>query len=373
MKFFSFKPFNQSINPDLKIGAMGDVICNQIANKYFENRHPWPKEIIQWAKKLDILIITLDGTFPGDNPKSWNPKVVGGENIIDMLPKGKKTIINLGNNHSFDMGLQGFINLKKYIENCGLYYVGAGENCDSAEEPLILDYGGYTIKFFSATHHGCHPRKPLNEGGEVAYLENKSWWERIKEEKNNFNIILVHGGVQGSHYPSPKAIEISKKLIKLNSDMVLWSHAHVVQGLSKYKDKFICYGLGNAIQMPLYGDIVFANPNREYDKGILLDINVSNLKVSRTKFLFFKRIGHKVIIDESLDRIKQFNKYNNKIDTLGYNSWWKLYRLYHDILIKIYHKLFTGNILKNILSIRISHFKNIIFNIKNTKSDSIDV
>lgn len=373
MKIFNFKQFNQSINPDLKIGAMGDVICNQIANKYFENKNPWTNEIIEWARNLDILIITLDGTFPGDNPKSWNPKVIGGENIIDILPRGKKTIINLGNNHSFDMGLKGFENLKNYIEKCGLHHVGAGINREDAETPLTLVYEKFKIKVFSASHHGCHPRMPLNDGGEVAYLDSQSWWKKIKKKQNNFNIILLHGGVQGSHFPSPKAIEISQNLIKSKSDMVLWSHAHVIQGLSNYRNKLICYGLGNALQMPLYGDILSKNSNQEYDKGILLDINLSNLKVVRVGFSFFKRIGGEIILDESYDRLKQYKRYNSKIDILGYGTWWKCYRIYQDILLRIFNKLFIGNIFKNILSIKSIHFKNIIFNIKNTKSDSIDV
>ena len=373
MKLFTFKKFNTTAINDLRIGALGDIVCNQDANEYFFNKNPWPKQILNWAESLDILVITLDGTFPGDNPKKWGPKLVIGENIINLLPRASKTVINLGNNHSFDNGTNGFINLKKYLDQSGFYHVGAGKNSNDAEKPLVLTYDEFTVKIFSATHHGSHPRKPLSDGGQVACLENDTWWDNIKNEDNNINVVLLHGGIQGSHFPSPRAIEISKELIDKSVDAIFWSHAHVIQGLFRYKDKLICYGLGNAFNTFLFGDVLSNNFNKEYDKGILLDISFNNLKIIKTRFSFFKRIGDKIIIDDSIKRMNQLKRYNSKLLNKNYDIWWKLYRLYHDILIKTYKKLFRGNIFKNILSIKLIHFKSIILNIKNTKKDSIDV
>lgn len=376
MKFFNFIEPIKNKNSDLKIGAIGDIVCNHYAEEYFSKNkiNPWNKSVNDWVSSLDILFITFDGTFPGSNLKGWEPRVINGTNIVDILPRAKNTIINLGNNHAFDAGYEGFKKMTNYLENKGFLWLGAGKSQKDSEKSLNITINGLAINIISAAHHGCHPRPPIPSGGQVSSLESESWWGKINLCDDKLLIALIHGGVQGSHYPSPKGVEISKQLAHKGVDIILWSHAHVFQSIDKYKGSLICYGLGNAFQTPLSGKIKTPNPDKMYDIGLCLEIGLIHNVLNHVKYGFFKREGEYLvdIVNEKYLNMLMM-KLNKIILYKNYKIFWRIYRAYQDVILKIIKYILRKNLFRQLLSLKPYHIKKVIYNLKNSKDDSIDV
>tara|TARA_Y100000591_G_scaffold333148_1_gene374137 strand:- start:6914 stop:8044 length:1131 start_codon:yes stop_codon:yes gene_type:complete len=376
MKIFNFIKLTKNNNSDVKIGAIGDIVCNHYAEKFFSKNkiNPWSKSVIEWVSNLDILLITFDGTFPGSNLKDWEPRVINGENIIDILPRAKNTIINLANNHAFDAGYEGFKKMTDYLDDKGFLWLGAGKSQEDSEKSLNITMNGTEISIVSAAHHGCHPRPPIPSGGQVSRLESQSWWDKIDLYNDKLLIALIHGGVQGSHYPSPKGMQISKQLVDKGADIVLWSHAHVFQSLDRYKGSFICYGLGNAFQTPLNGEIKNSNPNKMYDIGLCLEIGLFKKVLNDVKYGFYERDGEYLVNTVNGKYLNNLMiKINKKVKYKNYKLFWRIYRIYQDVVLKVISFIFRKNLFSQLLSLKPYHFKKVFYNLKNFKDDSIDV
>ena len=67
------------------------------------------------------------------------------------------------------------------------------------------------------------------------------------KEKCDYIIVLIHGGVEHYPYPSPKNQKLSRFLIEIGADCVVWQHSHCSGYIEKYNQKHIVYGQGNLI------------------------------------------------------------------------------------------------------------------------------
>jgi poly-gamma-glutamate capsule biosynthesis protein CapA/YwtB (metallophosphatase superfamily) len=63
----------------------------------------------------------------------------------------------------------------------------------------------------------------------------------------NADIVIVsfHWGIERDYYPNAVQLELGRLSIDLGADVVIGHHPHVIQGIDKYKGKYIVYSLGN--------------------------------------------------------------------------------------------------------------------------------
>ena len=69
----------------------------------------------------------------------------------------------------------------------------------------------------------------------------------IEELKGQGCVVVInfHWGEEGSYYPNSTQKSIARYAIDQGADLIIGHHPHVIEGLEKYKDKIICYSLGN--------------------------------------------------------------------------------------------------------------------------------
>ena len=69
----------------------------------------------------------------------------------------------------------------------------------------------------------------------------------IKKLKNETDVVITyfHWGTERKYYPDQVQKDFAYKAIDSGADAVIGSHPHVIQGIEKYKDKYIAYSLGN--------------------------------------------------------------------------------------------------------------------------------
>ena len=58
-------------------------------------------------------------------------------------------------------------------------------------------------------------------------------------------MVLVHGGVEWSAFPSGEQKMLYRRIVRNGADLVVGSHPHVLQGMEVYGNGLIAYSLGN--------------------------------------------------------------------------------------------------------------------------------
>lgn len=361
-----------------RIGITGDFVVNEGLEKALSGNALDPFEAIRpWAERLALLVMTLDATFPGEDPKPWRPRIVTGPTTLSALPRAERTVVNLANNHVFDMGLSGFHALCHELQKQGIHWVGAGESPREAESPWKGQVSGNTIAIFSAVHPGCHPRAPLSSGAQVASLHSESWWNNIRSSiaSGYATLVLVHGGIQGCRFPSVEAMTISRKLAETGVATVVWSHAHVVQGGERWSGVPIAYGLGNTYYPNLGANPEEPNWEPEYDRGLLLQLSLTDKGISGGSALAVHRTGLVLTLDSRPERVLRCEQEKLSAPLLSrfYPVRFRLIRFWEDIVRRTWRYFMRDGFCLQIRRINAARLRRLFKCIRNIRADAEDV
>lgn len=225
----------------LTITAAGDVTLGNHAGQGYEGtfREMYDKKdnayFLQNVKDIfeadDMTIVNFEGvlTFCDDLvEKEFNMK--GDPEYIGILTEASVEAVSFGNNHRLDYGQQGSDDTVAAFEEAGIVY--AYDNITG-----IYETQGIRIGFVSVNE--------VYDGNAVeAYLEDGIRYLR-EEEQVNLVIACCHWGEERENYPEDYQKELGHKCIDWGADLVLGVHAHVLQGVEVYKERFIVYGLAN--------------------------------------------------------------------------------------------------------------------------------
>lgn len=69
--------------------------------------------------------------------------------------------------------------------------------------------------------------------------------EEAKKHNPQLIILNVHWGIERNATPEPEQVEFAHMAIDNGVDLILGHHPHVLQGIEKYRDRYIVYSLGN--------------------------------------------------------------------------------------------------------------------------------
>ena len=225
----------------LTITAAGDVTLGNHAGQGYEGtfREMYDKKdnayFLQNVKDIfeadDMTIVNFEGvlTFCDDLvEKEFNMK--GDPEYIGILTEASVEAVSFGNNHRLDYGQQGSDDTVAAFEEAGIVY--AYDNITG-----IYETQGIRIGFVSVNE--------VYDGSAVeAYLEDGIRYLR-EEEQVNLVIACCHWGEERENYPEDYQKVLGHKCIDWGADLVLGAHAHVLQGVEVYKERFIAYGLAN--------------------------------------------------------------------------------------------------------------------------------
>jgi len=111
--------------------------------------------------------------------------------------------------------------------------------------PLILEHCGKKIGVINACEHEFSIAD--NEHGGSNALDLINMQEDITEVRKeaDFVVLILHGGIEQYHYPTPRMKRWYRHFVDLGADAVVNHHQHCINGYEVYKGKPIFYGLGN--------------------------------------------------------------------------------------------------------------------------------
>lgn len=178
-------------------------------------------------------------------------------------------VVSIANNHAYDYGEDAFLDTIKYLNEYGISSVGGGSNIEEASSSFYYIANGYKISFLSSSRAEKNivtPGATETSSGIFRCYDNELLLRRIKEEKekSDFVILLIHWGKEDSHELEEVQVTTGRQYIDAGADLVIGSHAHVLQGMEIYNNKLIAYNLG---------DFIF---NRETKDTGILSVTINN-------------------------------------------------------------------------------------------------
>lgn len=217
---------------DITINFAGDTTLAWSFEDAVGDDFGYPFAGSPWFGEADITMLNLENAITERGykvPKEFNFRMP--PKYLQVLKDGGVDIVNLANNHVWDYGQVGVRDTIAYLDEAGIYHVGAGATEEEAGKPVIIEIKGKSIGFLGY------------------YFMEGNVAEDVSALKKTADVVIVnfHWGTERSNYPESYQVDLAHRAIDAGADLVIGHHPHVLQGIERYKDGIIAYSLGNFI------------------------------------------------------------------------------------------------------------------------------
>ncbi len=223
----------------------------------YENRNRGIKgllsaDTLELLRGADIFLCNNEFTYSNrGKPISGKTYTFRAEprRVLLMLEMGAD-IVSLANNHSYDYGATAFADTLDTLREAQIPYIGAGEDIKEAARPYYFIVNGRKYAFTAATKAEKNimtPEATESSSGVMRTYNPETYISVIAEAEKNcdYNITYLHWGAEGSHKTEAGLYEMGSQFIEAGADIVVGSHAHLLQGIDFYNGCPIVYNLGN--------------------------------------------------------------------------------------------------------------------------------
>lgn len=334
---------------EISLIATGDgLIHNAVYFSYeqddgtydFRGALKYVKEIV---KDYDIAYYNQETPFAGTQfAYSGYPRFNTPSEFGDAMIDAGFNMVSLATNHTMDKGEQGVINFANYWKNKDdIIYNGIATSEDERNTFMIGEKNNITYSMLSYTTS----TNGLNVPSGKDYLVNVYNQEQVKKDieslrdKVDVLIVAMHWGVEYSATPNSEQKEIAEYLSNLGVDIIIGTHPHVLQPITKIGDTIVMYSLGNFISNQygtddynkLVGFLATLDITKTVDKNDDVTIKIDNLggeliftKYNGNPITTANHDGHIVIPfsmmkDDSYlkDYERIYNKYTDVLNSMG--------------------------------------------------------
>ncbi len=197
----------------------------------------------------DYFVVNLECPLTASTEKlcKAGPNMKADPRVTPALKDAGVSLASLANNHIFDYGVAGVRDTIAALTQNAIDWVGVGENLEEAKKPWFVDLDGVRVGFL------CYAEHEFNWQGDDQWCtsmlepaENMLQIRQVSEECSAL-IILIHGGPEEWHYPSPRMLRVCRAFAEAGASAVLVGHAHAVMGSEVWQGVPIVYGLGNFV------------------------------------------------------------------------------------------------------------------------------
>jgi len=228
------------LSSSITITAVGDCTLatdiNAVGSGSFEaevknNNYDYSyffKNVKKYFESDDITIVNFEGVLSDRGSRADKTFAFrGSPDYVNIISDSSVEAANLANNHSRDYGMDAYDDTKKIISEKNIAPFGW-------DDYSVIEVNGVKV--------GLIGTNALNSVGKEKYPEI---FENLKKESPDLIIANFHWGVEKASTPNNEQIELAYYAIDNGADLVIGHHPHVLQGIEKYKGKYIVYSLGN--------------------------------------------------------------------------------------------------------------------------------
>ena len=204
-----------------------DAVYDRKGKSYFF------KNVYDILSNDDFTIANLEG--PLTRSRDRQAKLYshrGKPEYVNILTAGSVEAVSFSNNHTYDFGKSGYEDTVKLLSNAEIAYA-----CDGVYG--IYETKGIKIGFVSVNEH---------YDGKLVEVWLENGITNLRQQGADLVIAAIHWGRSENEKTSnvdDYQIELGNKCIDWGYDLVIGNHVHVLEGINKYKGKYIAYSLGN--------------------------------------------------------------------------------------------------------------------------------
>lgn len=222
------------------ISSMGDCTLGtdinfnpaRSLNAFYNTQGPdyFFKNVRSILEEDDLSIINFEGTLTTSDQRAEKKFAFKADpEYVKILTGSSVEAANMANNHSSDYGKDSLTDTISTLEEAGIATFGY-------EEVNILEVNGIKVGLAGIYELAEHEKKKQQVKENIAAL---------KEAGSDLIIVNFHWGVEREYVPNEVQKMLAHLAIDEGADLVIGHHPHVLQGVEKYKDKYIAYSLGN--------------------------------------------------------------------------------------------------------------------------------
>lgn len=201
-------------------------------NAYYNAQGPdyFFKNVRSILEEDDLSIINLEGTFTDSDQRQEKTFAFKADpEYVSILTGSSIEAANLANNHSRDYGEESYTDTVETLEQAGIASFGY-------DQVDILEVNGVKVGLTGIYELAEHLDKQEEVRINIAAL---------KEAGAQVIIVNFHWGIEKEYLPNDTQKTLAHLAIDEGADLVIGHHPHVLQGIERYKGKYIAYSLGN--------------------------------------------------------------------------------------------------------------------------------
>ncbi|MBE7032997.1 MAG: CapA family protein [Ruminococcaceae bacterium] len=211
---------------DINATGSGSFV-NEVKAVNYDYTH-FLKNVSDIFNKDNLTIVNFEGTLSERGTRADKEFAFrGNPEYVNILTSSSVEAVNLSNNHSRDYGDISKDDTKAIMsENDIVWFEG--------DNFTVTEVNGIKIGLIGTN---------TQRSNEVsAFIENL---EKLKALSPDLIIANFHWGEELAHSPNATQKNLAHTAIDNGADLVIGHHPHVLQGIEKYKNKYILYSLGN--------------------------------------------------------------------------------------------------------------------------------
>jgi poly-gamma-glutamate capsule biosynthesis protein CapA/YwtB (metallophosphatase superfamily) len=255
-------------------------------------------KVAPYFQKSDVNFCNLESALSNKgNPQAGRYAAFRSyPSMVEVLKKGRIDFVSLANNHSQDYGWDALSDSMDLLRQNGIGFSGGGKNIEDARKPALVEKMGLTVGLLSYTanvntpfgfkaseeREGLAPMRisPFFQPDHTNLEDVDAMQGDVEKWKAQVDFLVVsfHWGISegGTHTVALHQKVIAHHAVNAGADLVLGHHSHALQAVEIYRNKPICYGLGN---------FVFALEEGFPRETMLFQCRISRHKVHEAKFL----------------------------------------------------------------------------------------
>lgn len=207
---------------DSRIHHTFDSYYTKNGNAYFL------KKVKPVFSKDDITIVNFEGTLTTSTNRANKAFTFKGpKKYVGILKKGSVEVVTLANNHSMDFGRKGLADTQKTLKKNKIAYCYNSTIAYKKVKGIKIAFIGFS-----------------QLEGTTASQVTKAI-KKAKKKRAKIIITSFHWGIEREYYPNSKQTSLAHSAINAGASLVLGHHPHVLQGIERYKGRYIVYSLGN--------------------------------------------------------------------------------------------------------------------------------
>ena len=270
-------------------------------------------DLLPLFQHSDLSIVNLEcPLIKEESPiNKVGPNLGVTDSCINGLTAMGIDIVTLANNHIMDHGEKGLTNTLRVLQEKGIASVGAGINIEESCKVHIYKLKDIRVGIFAMAEHEFSIASNDRPGANPLDLMNLLDIIRLKRDKYDKLIVILHAGNEQYQYPSPGLQKFCRFAANHGVSAIICQHSHCVGCMEIYNGVPIIYGQGNFI-------FDISGQNRMWYEGLLILINVDNNGEFHIDLVPVIQSSNqpgvcKMITKESSILMNQFNQRSNDI------------------------------------------------------------